>query len=801
MTAADARAILSEYARATCAEPGVLRCDVVSEGEDADGTRLWGVWIVFVAREGLVLHERTPHAGKVRLLVSGDGDSGQTLGKLAKEYEAFWCVWPTAQNAWYAVGPRMAKVEDVQEEVAGVGGGDIFERDALAALKERLDVLVESVGLGNAEVLVATARAAEEDYVVELRRLCTRMCMHLSGSFEDSGGLDVNEDGGRLHEGIARAAVLESFSDPRVITIVIAGEVGAVEWNSGVAAELIEFGAWEVRRGTAVFPDLAGWGIRGWADGGGNEPSGDGAQKDLIMRTLGGEEGKAGERKSIEEWFMEQEGIKDKDELEERLAEECRIEDERREQSGDNALADPYPEPGKVVEAKFDRAISDKSREKVLPLPAAEVIGRDAAEPSALDAPALELHSKHGSGAFARIEALMRGLCGKDEDEVLRVSLVSGWNEARCQPLVMELDKGMDADRVKLEVALSVYGASASLASVAAGVSAARKHGADVIIGFGGGAVMDTAKAIASLLPLSPRQASEALGSIRGIAGAGHSIASVLFDSKFPSAVPVILVAGTVGSGAEVSEASILKAPLRRVSVCFGNAGKRMAIADPRLILPRRSSSRDVAMGGFQGICFAIDVLLCPSAPKQALELAERAIAVGRDAVLRARREPVSSDGPSRDELVNCATFAALAREVSGLGVITCLSLALLDGAEPTTTGLDAPLRTILPRVTAATLAELDLVGGSDVACRVASLVLQNEDASGAELSHYILSLAEDIGVPLVDAVGVHAVDMEDAVQTVMSGGLVSPSADSRLLSRDALSHIVLKMTEQMLEL
>lgn len=396
----------------------------------------------------------------------------------------------------------------------------------------------------------------------------------------------------------------------------------------------------------------------------------------------------------------------------------------------------------------------------------------------------------------------MRGICDKGENDMMRILLVTGWNEARCQPLVMELDQGIDAGRVDLEVGVGVYGASASLASVAAGVSAARLHKADVIVGFGGGAVMDTAKAIASLLPLSPEDVGDVLSSLRGVAGAGRATASTLHDTSTPTAIPVVLVAGTVGSGAEVSEASILKAPLRRVSVCFGNAGKRVAIADPRLVLPRRISGRDVAMGGLQAMCFAVDVLLCPSAPNQATELAERAISVGRDAILQARREPVSSDGPSRDALVDCTTFAALAREgTGGLGVATCLSLALLDGARPTSTGLDAPLRTLLPRVMAAAVTEMDTVGLCDVASRAASIVLEKENATGADLSHYLLSLAEDIGVPMADVVGVHAIDMENAVQTVISGGLVSACADSRLLTRDALSHIVLQMTEQVFEL
>jgi hypothetical protein len=111
---------------------------------------------------------------------------------------------------------------------------------------------------------------------------------------------------------------------------------------------------------------------------------------------------------------------------------------------------------------------------------------------------------------------------------------------------------------------------------------------------------------------------------------------------------------------------------------------------------------------------------------------------------------------------------------------------------------MDAPLRTVLPRVTAAMLAEFY---GDSEPCRPARLVLDNDDANGRELSDWLLGLAEDIGVPLVSAVGVHGRDIELVLNSIAHGGLVSQCTDSRLLDAEVLRRIVAHTTAQVYEL
>lgn len=244
----------------------------------------------------------------------------------------------------------------------------------------------------------------------------------------------------------------------------------------------------------------------------------------------------------------------------------------------------------------------------------------------------------------------------------------------------------------------------------------------------------------------------------------------------------------------------------KRVLIYFGRHGfdKRLAIVDPRLVMPRRMSGHDAALGGLQALCFAIDTLLCPNAPQQAVNLAEQSILRGRAAVLAARREPESSDGPARDALVESSTFAALAREAcGGLGLATSLSLALLNRAQRTLFSMDAPLRIVLVRVVVALAGELgvrDMENKSE-GRRAATLVLGRSDASLCELSLYLLSLAEDVGVRLLGDLGITGTCAKPAALDVLNSALVSQCADFRLVEYESINRIACNAIEQQFEL
>jgi alcohol dehydrogenase class IV len=841
----DARAILTEYARLTCAEKGVLRCDVLrpvsSKSLAGERTEEYWVWIVFADAMGRADHERSAHASKLRLLLApkeGCSDNAVVLAKLATSANQYRPRWPRALNSWrtccdYAPLSSSASQQPMSTASPPASsvppdGADAGSQYHTNPLRRALDILVANVGLEDAIVLVATANAAEDDYVEDAKAVCARYADDLlvwTGGRSAQLRSSPNSFSTTSTEsnGVVRTAVLSTAGERRRITVLQVHDKAhpdGAHFDTGLAADLLDPAGWSVERFVSMFPDLAGWKIVDMVDMPWNTPG-----REHELASLVTENGLPAEFMPIGEAYRLQQEARTAAASTEPpspetndLARDQLDPGAERPKVGDGASA--IRETGDVVDVTGvtldDNGPTESSAElSVTPADSPAVTSqpplrerlKEAMQATAahhageiIGEPTQQLRVQHGSGAFAQMEVKLRKLCAAAKDSRLRVFAVSGWNEARLQPLVMELDAGMDAGRVALSIGVNVFGASATLAKVAAGVASARRHQSDVIVSFGGGAVLDTGKAVAALAKLSAHDVSMALSRIRDAAEAGLMVLDVIIDAP---AVPLMLVPSTVGSCVEVADRALLNATLkdgsvRRISVFFNNRvpPRNMAIVDPRLVIPRRLNSQDAAMGALQALCFAIDVLVCSTAPKQATELATRAIRRGCDAILKARREPVSSDGPARDVIVDAAMLAGLARDTcGGLGVATCLSISMLDGAEPTTCGLDGPLRIIVPRVTAAVASAL--YRASPAPCLAAQVVVGRENATAKDLSHWILSLAEDIGVSLVGEIGVRASDAERVVIAVGQGGLLTQCADPRLSVPEVLLDVVLETTAQ----
>jgi alcohol dehydrogenase class IV len=107
---------------------------------------------------------------------------------------------------------------------------------------------------------------------------------------------------------------------------------------------------------------------------------------------------------------------------------------------------------------------------------------------------------------------------------------------------------------------------------VRAGLAVAREHGADVIAAIGGGSVIDTGKAVATLLG----NGGDPLDYLE-IVGSGRRIAQ--------PAVPCVAMPTTAGTGAEVTANAVLAVPAHRVKASLRSALMipRVALVDPLL--------------------------------------------------------------------------------------------------------------------------------------------------------------------------------------------------------------------------
>jgi alcohol dehydrogenase class IV len=168
-------------------------------------------------------------------------------------------------------------------------------------------------------------------------------------------------------------------------------------------------------------------------------------------------------------------------------------------------------------------------------------------------------HIIFGQGTVKEVAPLASGMGS-------RALLVTGRNVERAAPLLESLNKtGMKI------FTFSVSG-EPTIKLTFEGVQLARQNGCDIVIGMGGGSVIDTAKAIAALLTNS--------GDIMDyleVIGRGKPL-------PCPSA-PCVAIPTTAGTGAEVTGNSVLTSPEHKVKVSLRSPHMLpdLAVVDPEL--------------------------------------------------------------------------------------------------------------------------------------------------------------------------------------------------------------------------
>ncbi|UCD38874.1 MAG: iron-containing alcohol dehydrogenase, partial [Fidelibacterota bacterium] len=146
---------------------------------------------------------------------------------------------------------------------------------------------------------------------------------------------------------------------------------------------------------------------------------------------------------------------------------------------------------------------------------------------------------------------------------------------------------------------------------ITAGAKMAQSHGADVILGVGGGSSMDSAKAIA--------------------VEATHEGTSwdYLWNSDTqptPKTLPTIAVSTTSGTGSQVTQVAVVTNTRNRdkSAIYNSNVYPKAAIVDPELMVT--VPEHITASTGFDTFCHAFESLLNPSASPYTDMMAEKAI-------------------------------------------------------------------------------------------------------------------------------------------------------------------------------
>lgn len=261
----------------------------------------------------------------------------------------------------------------------------------------------------------------------------------------------------------------------------------------------------------------------------------------------------------------------------------------------------------------------------------------------------MEVIAPFGFATAGRIR-FGRGVAGEAIDAAraygCRVLIVRGGSVAWVDELSRELTAaGCDVTEVRSS-------GEPSVEDVRSAVLAGR--GAQVVLGVGGGAVIDLAKAAAALIP-SECDVMEHLE----IVGAGRPLQA--------APLPMIAIPTTAGTGAEVTKNAVIAVPeaARKVSLRDVRMLPRLALVDPALT---DGAPRGVTLGsGLDALVQVIEPYLSNKANPLSDALCRSAIPQGIAAL---KRLADGEDKAARDALAYVSLSGGLALANAGLGAV-----------------------------------------------------------------------------------------------------------------------------------
>ncbi|HEY3571836.1 MAG TPA: iron-containing alcohol dehydrogenase [Thermoanaerobaculia bacterium] len=186
-----------------------------------------------------------------------------------------------------------------------------------------------------------------------------------------------------------------------------------------------------------------------------------------------------------------------------------------------------------------------------------------------------------------------------------------------------------------------------------------REEGVSLVLGIGGGSVLDAAKAAAMVITN------------------GGSAADYEGPNRFTEKpLPFLAVPTTCGTGSEVTWVSVLTVEERHAKISVKGDGMfpDWAIVDADLI--RTLPGRLVAWTGADALTHAVEAATCRLANPVSDALAEKAIALLLQYLRRAAAD-VGGDDEAREAVMRASTLAGLAFGNADVAAVHCLSETL----------------------------------------------------------------------------------------------------------------------------
>lgn len=324
------------------------------------------------------------------------------------------------------------------------------------------------------------------------------------------------------------------------------------------------------------------------------------------------------------------------------------------------------------------------------------------------------------------------------------VLLVTGRSAARAEPVRQQLvARGLAVSDIH------VLG-EPTIDTVQASVAQARADGCDVVVGMGGGSVLDSGKAIAALMtnPGDPLDYLEVIGRGKPIT---------------QPAAPYIAVPTTAGTGAEVTRNAVLGSPEHKVKVSLRSPLMlpRLAIIDPELtydLPPPITASTGLD---------ALTQVLEPFVSHLANPLTDGICREGLRRAARALRRAYHQGDclEAREDMAVVSLFGGLALANAKLGAVHGIA-GPLGGKFPAPHG--ATCAALLPHVMAVNVVALSERKPDCEALRryheVARLVTGDPSATALDGVAWMEQLCAEFAIPTLDAYGLTPADFSDLI-------------------------------------
>ncbi|MCW5964021.1 MAG: iron-containing alcohol dehydrogenase [Bryobacterales bacterium] len=318
-----------------------------------------------------------------------------------------------------------------------------------------------------------------------------------------------------------------------------------------------------------------------------------------------------------------------------------------------------------------------------------------------------------------------------------RALLVTGRDPAR----IASLRDGIEQAGVALQV-IAVEG-EPTVDFVRQAVESARTFSAGVVVAVGGGSVLDAGKAIAAMLsnPGDPLDYLEVIGAGRALP---HS------------ALPLVAVPTTAGTGSEVTRNAVLGSPQHGVKASLRSPGMlpALAIVDPLLTLDLPPAL--TASTGLDALTQVIEPFLCSRANPMTDLFCEEGIRCVARWLLTAYRDGQHTE--ARTGMAWASLLGGLALANAGLGVVHAFA-SPIGGAFPAPHG--AVCAALLPHGLHANLEALRAEDSQHPRlarfARVAALLTGNDSAPAEAAVDQVRMLVTDLAIPGLNAYGVAA--------------------------------------------